>query len=88
MIGLIFDFIGLVGVFLIIFAYLSTQTGRMSSDQLSYPVINLCGSILVMISLLKSWNFPSFVIELAWIIISIMGIVRCMRNRSNQTLDN
>jgi hypothetical protein len=52
-----------------------------TADDLRYPVINLVGAILILVSLTKTFNLASFVIEIAWIGISIYGIARIMRAR-------
>lgn len=76
-----FDAVGLVGVFLILLAYFLLQTEKISSDQLTYPVLNLMGAALILISLTQTFNLASFVIEVCWIGISVYGIVKILRRR-------
>lgn len=78
---MIFDVIGLVGVSLILAGYFFVQTGRMTADQLPFPTINLAGASLILISLFHTFNLASFVIEIAWILISLFGIGRILRRR-------
>ena len=73
---------GMLGVGCIILAYLLLQLDRIKSNQLSYSLINLTGALLVMVSLIRFWNLPSFVIEVFWVLISIWGIVKWIRHRS------
>jgi peptidoglycan/LPS O-acetylase OafA/YrhL len=82
LIDYVFDGVGLVGVALILLAYFLIQSGRLTSEDLRYPVLNLVGALLLLISLLHSWNTPSVVIELCWISISVYGIVKIMRKRN------
>ncbi len=71
---LIYNAFGLIGVGLIILAYLLLQAGKMKADEIAYPTLNLIGAILHIISLIKFWNFASLVIEIFWIAISVYGI--------------
>ena len=58
----------------------------MKSDQLAYSVINLLGALLIVVSLYFQFNLASFVIEIFWILISIIGIVRYFRKRSKKVI--
>lgn len=60
------------------------QTGRLSSNDMAFPVTNLIGAILLFISLMYAWNLPSVIIEICWIAISIYGIFRIIRNKGKQ----
>lgn len=80
---ILFDSIGIVGVATILYAYFMVQTERLSSQQLAFPILNLIGAILLLISLMRSWNTPSVIIEIAWISISIYGIYRILKERKD-----
>lgn len=70
------DMIGIVGVILTLVAYCLLNLGRIDSDDMRYLLMNLSGSCLLLFSLLFSWNLSSVLIEIAWIAISVIGIVR------------
>ena len=74
-----YDLVGTTGVVMILVAYFLAQTQRVSSQSLGYSAINLVGSVLIAISLVYDFNLASFIIEIAWISISIYGIVRARR---------
>ncbi len=74
-----YDLVGTTGVVMILVAYFLAQTQRVSSQSLGYSAINLVGSVLIAISLLYDFNLASFIIEVAWISISLYGIVRARR---------
>lgn len=76
-----FDLIGLVGVVLILLAYFLLQAEKLAADQLRYPALNLVGAVLILISLTKTFNLASFVIEICWVGISLYGIVKILRRR-------
>jgi hypothetical protein len=72
----IYDFIGNVGVALIIGTYLLLQLNKIKSMQFSYSALNALGALLIIISLTNDFNLSAFVVELFWIMISLVGITR------------
>lgn len=71
-----YDLVGSAGVFTIILTYILLQTGRIKSDTLSYSLLNAVGALLVIISLLYSFNFSAFIVEFFWVLISIYGVIK------------
>ena len=71
-----YDFVGNVGVFLILLAYFNLQLGKMNSQSAAFSLLNLCGALFVLISLIYDFNLSAFIIEGVWLIISFVGIVR------------
>lgn len=82
-----YDAIGIIGVAIILVVYYLLQVERMKSDELIYSVINLVGALLIVVSLMYSFNLASFVIEICWIAISIIGIVRYFRKRAAGSIE-
>lgn len=78
---IIVDIIGTTGVALILLAYFLVQTGRKTANDMLYPVLNLVGATLLLISLMVHWNTPSVIIEIFWIAISVYGIVKILKSR-------
>lgn len=76
MADLIFNTIGTIGVAVILSSYFLLQTGRFHPSQLRYSVGNLIGSGMILISLFHDFNLPSFIVEAAWVGISVVGIGR------------
>lgn len=76
-----YDFVGNVGVVFILGTYLALQLGRMRGDGLAYPVSNGLGAACVLVSLAYDFNLSAFVIETAWVLISLVGIARWLRSR-------
>ena len=81
-IDLIYNITGIIGVSLIIITYFLLQAGKMKGDDLLYPLINLVGAIMVLISLYRFYNLASVIIEIFWIIISIYGIFKALKKRN------
>lgn len=72
-----FDVVGLFGVALTLFAYLALQARRMKGDGFLFPLLNLIGAAAILCPLvLGDFNLAPFVIESAWIMISLYGIYR------------
>ena len=69
-----YDILGTLGVVVIILTYVLLQIGRVRSEQLSYSLLNAVGAMLILISLYYEFNFPSFVVEFFWLLISLFGI--------------
>ncbi|HET6669390.1 MAG TPA: hypothetical protein VFH15_04070 [Pyrinomonadaceae bacterium] len=77
-----FDIAGLVGVVLIIFAYLLLQLGKLPSTAPSYSLLNAVGAFLVMVSLFFDFNFSAFLMEAFWFLISVFGLLRPLFSRA------
>ena len=71
-----FNIIGIIGVVLVLLAYLLLQIDRLQQDSVLFSLLNLVGSFLILISLYFTWNLASGVIEAAWFLISLFGLVK------------
>ena len=69
-----YDFIGSIGVGIIIFTYILLQLGKVRSTQLVYSLLNAIGASLIIFSLFYNFNFSAFIVEFFWVLISIYGI--------------
>lgn len=80
----LFDAIGMLGVFIILAVYSLVQLDKMDVKGLFYSIINAVGAVFILISLTVTFNMASFVIECAWLVISLFGIFQALkRTRSN-----
>ena len=79
-----YDVVGVVGVVFIVGSYFMLQVQYLSSETLSYSVINGVGAILILISLSVDFNLAAFVIEVFWLLISLAGIFMYVRNRKKE----
>lgn len=75
------DLIGYAGVLMVLAAYTLLQARRMDGNGVWYPLINLIGAILILISLFFKPNMPAIVMEAAWVVVSIVGIAFAIRSR-------
>jgi len=76
------DFIGLLGVALVLFAYWGVQTERLPAKDWRFSAVNGIGAILIMVSLFFTFNLASFVIEVFWLGISVYGLWKAWMRRS------
>ncbi len=79
------DFLGGIGVVILMVAFLLLQLGRLESSRLLYSVLNAIGASLITISLVFDFNLSAFVMEVFWILISLVGIFRTLRARTRNT---
>ena len=77
----LFDVVGVIGTGLVIVAYFCTQQGWLDANDWRFPLANLVGAILILVSLWADWNLPSFVMEIFWVLISLYGLWRSPRLR-------
>jgi hypothetical protein len=79
------DVIGNLGVILIVGSYFLVQIGKMSANSLGYTSLNGLGAAFIMVSLYFDFNLSAFVIEVFWILISLVGMVRIYLQRRQKT---
>jgi len=70
------DLVGSVGVLCILATYLLLQIERIEPTSLTYSGLNALGAGLVLFSLTSAFNFSAFIVESAWLAISVFGITR------------
>lgn len=76
-----YDALGIIGVFIIIGAYLALQMEKTSALDWRYSLANGIGSALVLLSLIYSFNIAAFIVESAWLVISLYGLFRAFKTR-------
>lgn len=78
------DAAGLSGVTLVLVAYYLLNIKALASDDIQYVLMNLTGSVLLLYSLVFHWNLSSVLIEVAWILISLIGAYRYFNKRNKK----
>jgi hypothetical protein len=70
-----------VGVLMMLGAYAAAQVGRLDPIKVPSLLLNLAGSCLVLLSLLKTFNLSAFLMEAAWALVALFGLVRVALRR-------
>jgi len=80
------DVIGNLGAIMIVGSYFLVQIGKMSATGITYTGLNGLGAAFIMISLMFDFNMSAFVVEVFWLLISLVGMGRILRNRRRETM--
>ena len=80
------DLVGTSGVILVLIVYYFLQVGRIKVQGLFYSVANLIGAALIAVSLMFQFNFSALLVEICWILISLIGITRYLKQRRASSL--
>ena len=75
------NLLGNVAVISFLFAYFMLNKGTWKAETLAYILCNLIGAILLLISLWIDWNLSAFILEAAWGLISMWGLIKYIRAR-------
>lgn len=75
------DVIGLVGSVLFIGAFLYANISP-AMNKILFNIFNLIGAVLLLISLSVHFNLAAVVLEAAWAMIAIFGLVTALRARA------
>lgn len=83
------DVFGILGVCIYIGAYTGLQLGFLRGQGYSYASLNMVAALLVLLSLKDNFNLSSTVIQVSWITISVVGIIRFyILSRRSRFTDN
>jgi len=77
----IHDAVGVLGVLLIVTAYLLLQLEKVDPRDLVYSLVNAFGAALVLSSLCFRFNASAFLVEAFWLLISFVGIGKWFASR-------
>ena len=70
------DAIGLAGVLAILLAYAGTVAGRLDAIRPPALLLNLFGAIAILVSLYGAFNLSAAVMEAAWALVALLGLLR------------
>ncbi len=74
----LYTIIGIVGVVVNLTAYGLITSGRLGTGDARYQLLNIFGTCGLLISLIAQWNLPSFIANVAWLMIGIIGLIRIL----------
>jgi paired small multidrug resistance pump len=73
------DVVGNLGVLTILGTYLALQAERLDAKSVAYSALNAVGAGSITISLLFDFNLSAFLVEAAWVLVSVYGLARAWR---------
>ena len=74
-----YDWVGMIGTLMVLGAFFLLQAGRVHGNGLAYQLLNLFGAAAILVSLWGSFNISVFLLEAAWVAVSMYGIARTLR---------
>jgi len=77
------DMVGFIGVLLIVVAYLLLQLDKLASSSPKYSLLNAGGALLIIVSLIFAFNLSAFIMEVFWLLISLLGLWRSLVHRKD-----
>ena len=72
----VFHWVGYLGVAFYLGAYALLQTGVIRGNGYPYAILNLLAASFVLVGLMVAFNLSSAIIQVSWILISIVGLLR------------
>lgn len=70
------DIIGFIGVWLYLIAYAALQLGIFRGPSYTYTLLNLAAASAILISLSSTFNLSAAMVQISWILISLVGLIR------------
>lgn len=79
----VLEILGIGGFFLYVVNYTLLSLGKLTSGDTRYFALNFCAAALVLAGLMESFNMASALIQVHWIIVSIVAVaLRLKRARA------
>ena len=75
------DIAGVFGVVLILIAYAGATAGKLDPKQWPALALNLAGAVLILWSLSVDFNLSAALMEGAWAVVAVLGLVRLALKR-------
>ena len=75
------DIGGVIGVLMMLFAYAAAQLHRLDPTKAPSLILNFVGSSLVLASLFQKFNLAAALMEGAWALVALFGLIRVMLAR-------
>lgn len=70
------DAAGVAGVLMILAAYAGATSGKLDPQRPIALTLNLIGAGLILLSLVYDFNLAAFVMEAAWALVALFGLLR------------
>jgi hypothetical protein len=77
--GLLLDAVGWLGAGLLLYGYAMVSSSRLSGESVAYQLINLGGSVGLMINSASQAAWPSALLNLIWAAIGVTALFKLYR---------
>jgi NADH:ubiquinone oxidoreductase subunit 4 (subunit M) len=78
-IALLLDAGGVAGVLMVLAAYAGIHVDRLDPKGAPALLLNLVGSVLILLSMVKAFNLSAFLMEASWALVALYGLWRLRR---------
>jgi hypothetical protein len=75
------DWVGAIGVSILLLAFFLNLTGRLSRDSVSYILMNVIGAGMACVASVLLKYIPFIVLEAAWTLVSLISLVKYFMER-------
>ena len=76
------DALGVAGVLMILIAYAGATSGRLDARRAPALLLNLCGALLILVSLYFYFNLSAALMEGAWALVALYGLAQLALGRN------
>lgn len=77
------DAAGVAGVVMILAAYAGATSGKLDPRRAIALTLNLIGAALILLSLVYDFNLSAVLMESAWALVALFGLVRLLFQKSS-----
>jgi uncharacterized membrane protein HdeD (DUF308 family) len=72
---------GVIGVLLVLLAYAGIHFDWFDPKRAPALLMNLFGSALILVSMIRAFNFSAFLMEAAWAVMALYGLLKLVLPR-------
>jgi predicted membrane protein len=73
---MLIEIIGWLGSFMVIFAYAMNIFKKMSADSFSYYLLNIMGSVFLIVNTFYHHAIPSVAVNIIWVLIALSALLK------------
>jgi hypothetical protein len=77
------DWVGTIGVTILLLAFFFNLRGKLSKDSLSYILMNVIGAGMACVASIMLNYIPFIILEAAWTLVSLISLVRITGKQSS-----
>ncbi len=76
------DTLGWLGGLMVVVAYFLISLGKVNSDSVFFQLMNLTGSVFLIINTYAKEAYPSTVVNIIWVCIALYSFIRIWVNKT------